>query len=170
MILFEEHTSQWLIWRAYFPPSKCNFGLFTKYKGEPLYCLQMIFKSTHFINIKESHWSLLLVGEIYPKMPGFKQSLLKGQNTFLTFRCPVVISRRQFKERKKENVQHRGTYGDTERSSARRKRWLTAQKTHQHCFPGAVYLHDKFWPPNSPFGCGGHRGRREMAKTHHADT
>ena len=37
------------------------------------------------------------------------------------------------------------------------KRWITAWKTHWLCFPVAVYLHDKSWPPNSPFGCSEHR-------------
>lgn len=33
-------------------------------------------------------------------MPAFKRCLLKGPNTFLTFRCPPVISMRQFKRNK----------------------------------------------------------------------
>lgn len=45
------------------------------------------------------------------------------------------------------------------------KCWITARKTPQHCFPAAVYLHDKSWPPNGPFGCGERRGKKRNGQS-----
>jgi hypothetical protein len=97
-------------------------------------------------------------------MLAFKWSFFSGyQNTFLTFRCSQFISVRQFLKRR--NYCYHVTYGDTKQSTCKAKCWIPAQKTDQHCFPVAVYLPDKFRPPNSPFGCGEQREKEKWLKS-----
>lgn len=77
-------------------------------------------------------------------MPAFKWFILKGQTTFPTVRCPLVISMRQLKKKKKKIYSTMLPMVTQSAPLHEAKRWITAQKTHQHSFPVAVYLRDKF--------------------------